>query len=153
MAKWLAALLTLAASAWAQAAPSFAVAVCNCCVTAQSIPTCGATCAAMTVAAGHQCPVFVDYTAPAVPGALNGASYMGIALGDPSEAQLESFRRFLERQRRRAWRLYRQSLADFEAGRITADGLTEAKAVFREAMVNYNHGIHAYLVKLGRKSD
>jgi hypothetical protein len=128
-----------------------AAAVCNCCVTA--LPAaCEVPCKAVGIGQG-QCPVFVEYSSKFEPGALNGMSYMGISLGEPSEAQLEGFRRTLERERRKARSAYRRAIAAYDAGGMPAEDFAAAKARFQEAMVNYNHAIHAYLVRIGRKSD
>jgi hypothetical protein len=76
-----------------------------------------------------------------------------ISLGEPNERQLESWRRFLERHRGRAMRAYNRADHKYRRGRLSDEDLAAAKALFDKAMVNYNHGIRAYEVAIGRKPE
>jgi hypothetical protein len=128
--------------------------LCNCCATQQA-EQCTAACARMTLAPG-QCPAVVDYSPAKKRPASNplyGMSLMEISLGEPTGAQLESWRRFLERYRRRAVSDYEIAAEKFRKGRLDKSALASARALLNKAMVNYNHGIRAYEVAVGRKPD
>jgi hypothetical protein len=133
---------------------SRALSLCNCCV-AQQVEQCMAACAAMTSAPG-QCPAFVDYTPakkrPAV-NPLYSMSLKEIFLGEPNARQLESWRRFLEKHRRRAVRDYNKAAYKYRKGRLDDVAMASAKARLNQALVNYNHGIRAYEVAIGRKPE
>lgn len=133
---------------------SQALSLCNCCATQQA-EQCSAACAAMSFAPG-QCPSFVDY-APAkkrpVINPLYGMSLKEISLGEPNERQLESWRRFLERYRRHAVKAYKKAAKKYRKGRLNDADMASAKALLNQALVNYNHGIRAYEVAIGRKPE
>jgi hypothetical protein len=132
-----------------------AVGLCNCCETSLT-PSCGKVCAVISLAPG-MCPAIVDYegTGATVPGAnpLNGMSLKDMALGDPRPGQLEKFREFLETGRRRAITSYKAALRKLKRHKITQADFDKADGLYKEALVNYYHGIRAYLNRVGRKSD
>lgn len=132
-----------------------AMGLCNCCESSLT-QSCGKVCAATTPTAG-MCPAIVDYegTGAAAKGAnpLNGISLRDISLGKPTSGQLERFRRFMEKARRQAVTSYRKALRHFGRRKITEAQYKEAKTRYDEALVNYYHGIRAYLNSVGTKSD
>lgn len=132
-----------------------AVGLCNCCETSLTA-SCGTICAVTSLAPG-MCPAIVDYegTGATVAGAnpLNGMSLKDMALGDPRPGQLEEFREFLEVGRRQAIASYNGALRKLKRHKITQADFDKADALYKEALVNYYHGIRAYLNRVGRKSD
>lgn len=134
---------------------SSAMGLCNCCDTSLT-PSCGKACAATTLAPG-MCPAIVDYegTGATAKGAnpLNGMSLRDISLGNPTPWQFELFRRFMEKGRRQAVATYRKALRHLRRGRISEAEFGKAKSLYDEALVNYYHGIRAYLNGVGTKSD
>ncbi len=139
----------------AEAPRAAAMGFCNCCA-ASLTPSCGKVCAAVSLKAG-MCPAVVDYdgTGATAQGAnpLNGMSLKDMALGDPRPSQLEKFRKFLEAGRRQSIRSYKAALRKFKRHKITQVEFDQADALYKEALVNYYHGIRAYLNRVGRKSD
>jgi len=135
--------------------PAIAVGLCDCC-TQELNQSCQTVCAGQTKVQG-QCMAAVDYAGKGGTergkNPLTGISLKDLSLGNPTAGQLESFRRFLEAGRRRAIAEYNRAARRLRYGRITESGFAAAKASYREAMVNYYHGIHAYLNKIGAKSD
>lgn len=134
---------------------SAAMGLCNCCDSSLT-PSCGKICAAISLAPG-MCPAIVDYegTGATVKGAnpLNGMSLRDISLGEPTPGRLERFRRFMEKGRRQAVRSYEKALRHMRRGKISEPQFTKAKSLYDEALVNYYHGIRAYLNGVGTKSD
>lgn len=132
---------------------SHALSLCNCCATEQA-EQCSSACAAMTIPAG-QCPAFVDYGPAKRPkiNPLYGISLKEISLGEANQAQLESWRRFLERYRSRAIRDYDKAAEKYRHARLDDAAMASAKERLNQAMVNYNHGIRAYQVAVGRKPE
>jgi hypothetical protein len=134
---------------------SRAVGLCDCCA-ASPTPSCEAVCKTVTLAP-QQCPVVVDFdgTGDTVNGRnpLNGRSLKVIHLGEPRRSQLEDFRRFLETWRRETVWAYVKALKAFRRQKITQEELDAAKALNDEALVNYYHGMRAYLNSVGTKSD
>lgn len=132
-----------------------AMGFCDCCDNSQT-QSCGKVCAATSLKPG-MCPAIVDYegTGAASKGAnpLNRMSLREVALGEPSPGQLESFRRFVEKGRRQAVRSYKKAMRQLRRHRISEADFEKADALYREALVNYYHGIRAYLNRVGTKSD
>jgi len=132
-----------------------AVGLCNCCDSALT-PSCGKVCATVSLAPG-MCPVIADYegSGATVPGnnPLNGMSLRDMTLGDPTPWQLEEFRKFLETGRRKGIASYNTALRKLKRRKITQAEFDRVGTLYREAMVNYYHGIRAYLNRVGRKSD
>jgi hypothetical protein len=147
---------TAALGVFAMTAPASAastsIGLCNCCAPSLAA-SCQSSCQASN--SGRQCPVTIIYgeDVPHEGNALNGGSLKELDLGSPTRLQLESFRKFLERERRQALRDYRKIERAFDRQRATTAELDAAKALFAEAMVNYNHGIHAYRVATGQFKD
>ena len=134
---------------------SVAMGFCNCCDT--GLPqSCVAICAAIKQKF-EMCPAVVDYdgTGAATKGTnpLNGMSLREVALGEPSPWQLELYRRFTESGRRQAVRSYKEALHRLKRHRISEADFAKANTLYREALVNYYHGIRAYLNRVGTKSD
>jgi hypothetical protein len=132
-----------------------AMGFCNCC-DGQLARSCGTVCAAVSLKAG-MCPAIVDYegTGSASKGAnpLNGMSLRDMTLGEPSPWQLELFRRFMEKGRRHAVASYKKAMRQLNRHQLTRVEFESADALYREALVNYYHGIRAYLNHVGTKSD
>jgi len=132
-----------------------AMGLCNCC-DSNLTPSCGKVCAATSLAPG-MCPAIVDYegTGAMAKGAnpLNGMSLRDISLGESTPGRLERFRRFMEKGRRQAVRSYEKALRHVKRGKISKPEFTKAKSLYDEALVNYYHGIRAYLNSVGTKSD
>lgn len=132
-----------------------AAGLCDCCASSLT-PSCDTACKKVTLQP-QQCPAVVDYegTGDTVKGRnpLNGRSLKDVVLGDPSRKELEKFRLFLESCRRDAVWVYVKALKAFRKNKIAKAELDAAKALNEEAMVNYYHGMRAYLNKVGTKSD
>lgn len=140
---------------FAPAEKANAIGLCNCCESTLT-PSCSKVCAVISLEPG-MCPAIVDYegTGATVPGnnSLNGMSLKDLALGDPRPGQLEKFRKFLEAGRRKGIASYKAALRKFKRRKITQAEFAQADALYKEVMVNYYHGIRAYLNRVGRKSD
>lgn len=132
-----------------------AMGLCNCCA-ASLTSSCSKVCAAISLTPG-MCPAIVDYegTGAALQGAntLNGMSFKEFALGEPTPWQLELFRRVLESGRRKSVASYKLALHQLNRHEIGQDDFDKSKSLYGEALVNYYHGIRAYLIRIGRKSD
>ena len=132
-----------------------AMGLCNCCAGSLT-SSCSKVCAAITLTPGV-CPAIVDYegTGAALQGAntLNGMSFKEFALGEPTPWQLELFRRVLESGRRKSVASYKLALHQLNRHEIGQDDFDKSKSLYGEALVNYYHGIRAYLIRIGRKSD
>jgi hypothetical protein len=139
----------------AMAVGAAAMGFCNCCE-ANPTQSCGKVCAAISLKAG-MCPAIVDYEGmgAVAKGAnpLNGLSLRDLALGDPKPSQLESFRRFMEKSRREAVSSIKKAMRQLRRHRITDTDFQKADGLYKEALVNYYHGIRAYLNRVGTKSD
>jgi hypothetical protein len=134
---------------------SEAMGFCNCC-DSHPAQSCGKVCAANSLEPA-MCRVLVDYhgAGSASPGAnpLNGMSLKDMTLGEPTPWQLELFRRFMEKGRRHAVASYKKAMRQVKRHRLTEADFERADALYREALVNYYHGIRAYLNRVGTKSD
>lgn len=133
---------------------SAAIGLCNCC-DSNLVQSCEKVCTTGKLTSG-MCPIVVDYDglgAGAGGNALNGMSLRDMTLGDSSRQQLEVFRRFLEKGRRDAVASYKKALNQFERHKLAKPDLESADARYREALVNYYHGMRAYLDRVGTKSD
>lgn len=146
---------SLACFGMAGTTPAHAVGLCGCCIE-QPVEACAAACAAAPKAAG-QCLALVVHGGTGEVGGtgnpLNGFSFKDLDLGNPSAAQAEKLRRFLEKHRRRAARSYTAAAKLYQRGKLGREAMDKAKALLDEANVNYQHGIRAYLNRIGRKSD
>jgi hypothetical protein len=147
----------LGMAAWLSlSASSQALVLCTCCAEQQDRQRqCTAICDKAAPEPGHCAPVVNYSPAKQRPktNPLYGESLMEISLGRPNPQQLESWRRFLERYRRRAFRDYDKTAEKYRRGRLDDAELAAAKALRDKAMVNYNHGIRAYDVAVGRKPE
>jgi len=134
---------------------SEAMGFCNCC-DGQLTQSCSKLCAAVSLKPG-MCPTAVDYdgagSAREVANPLNGMSLRDMTLGEPSPWKLELFRRFMEKGRRHAVSTYKKALRQFKRHQLTRADFESADTLYREALVNYYHGIRAYLNRVGTKSD
>jgi hypothetical protein len=134
---------------------SEAMGFCSCCES-NLTQSCGKTCAAVSLKPGI-CPAIVDYdgtgSASTRANPLNGVSLREVTLGEPSPWQLELYRRFMEKGRRHAVWTYKKALRQFKRHQLTRADFASADARYREALVNYYHGIRAYLNRVGTKSD
>jgi hypothetical protein len=132
-----------------------AMGLCSCCA-ASLTSSCSKVCAAISLTPG-MCPAIVDYegTGAALQGAnpLNGMSFKEFTLGEPTPWQLELFRRVLESGRRKSVASYKSALHQLKRREIGQDDFEKSKSLYGEALVNYYHGIRAYLIRIGRKSD
>jgi hypothetical protein len=135
--------------------PAAAIGLCDCCANDLN-QSCQSACEGQSTAPG-QCTAIVDYRGKGATSEgknpLTGVSLRELSLGEPTAAQLESFRRFLEAGRRRAITDYRRAAWRLKHGRIAQGAFDAAKALYHEALVNYYHGMRAYLIKVGVKSD
>jgi hypothetical protein len=131
-----------------------AMGFCNCCEESLT-QSCGKVCAAISLSPG-MCPAIVDYKGKGATakGAnpLNGMSLREVALGEPTPWRLELFRRFMEKGRRQAVRSYKKAMRAMRRHRIDEADFEKANALYKEALVNYYHGIRAYLNRVGTKS-
>jgi hypothetical protein len=142
-----AALATLAGS-------SFAVVICDCCMSKQT-KQCTAACTAVATTP-EQCLSVVSYTAitkRSTKNPLNGLSLKEISLGTANAKQLEDWRQFLEKYRHKAIDDYDRADKKYRHGRLSDNAMAAAKAKLREVMVNYNHGIRAYEIAIGLKPE
>lgn len=134
---------------------SEAMGFCNCC-DSNLTRSCSKICAATSLEPG-MCPAIVDYEGTGAAGKranpLNGISLREISLGDPSPWQLELYRRFVEKGRRLAVGSYKKALRQLKRDQLTKADFESAGARYREALVNYYHGIRAYLNRVGTKAD
>jgi hypothetical protein len=132
-----------------------AMGFCNCCDSSLT-QSCGQVCAAISLKPG-MCPGIVDYGGKGATarGAnpLNGMSLRELAIGEPTPWKLELFRRFMERSRRQAVASYKKAMRQLRRHRMTDADFAKAETLYREALVNYYHGIRAYLNRVGTKSD
>jgi hypothetical protein len=132
-----------------------AMGFCNCCDSSLTQP-CGKVCAVVSLKAG-MCPAIVDYdgTGATTRGAnpLNGISLREVVLGQPRPSQLEKFRRFMEKGRRQSVSSHKKAMRQLRRHRISNADFTKAENLYKEALVNYYHGIRAYLNRVGTKSD
>jgi hypothetical protein len=127
-------------------APAATIGLCSCCLQ-EMPPACSAACAAMPTGPA-QCPAFVIYDGAGAVGPngnpLNAMSLKELSAGHPPRASIEQFRRFLEKYRRQAILDWRKAAWAFDRNKMPKADLDKATALYREALVNYYHGIHAY---------
>jgi hypothetical protein len=76
---------------------------------------------------------------------LNGTSMKFLYLAHPTRTGMERFRQFLEFHRLQAEKKYKMSLRAYRLGKIPAGQFIKAEKVRDEALVNYQHGMRAYL--------
>ena len=77
--------------------------------------------------------------------ALNDFSFKGLDLSDASRQELEALRRWLEVQRRATEVRARRTERDLKRGKASLDEFKASQTVREEAIINYQHGIQAYI--------
>ena len=132
-----------------------AMGLCNCCDSTLT-QSCSKICSAISLAPG-MCPAIVDYKGtggtPKGANPLNGMSFKDLAIGEPTRWQLELFRRFLESGRRQGISSYKSALRKLKRRKISKTDFDKVNGLYQEAIINYYHGIRAYLNRVGTKSD
>lgn len=126
--------------------PAQAAGVCNCC-SGQVEELCKAACEAVNdgKAVCRPAPWFGDASAVGGDKPLNGFSFKGIDLSSASRQELEVIRGWLERQRRLTERRANQTVRSLKRGKATMDEYKASQSEREEAIINYQHGIQAYL--------
>ena len=76
---------------------------------------------------------------------LNGTSMKFLYLSHPSRAGMESFRKYLEKHRKIAENEYKKIKRAYLRGHVGPEEFKQAEKVRDEALVNYYHGMRAYL--------
>lgn len=132
-----------------------AMGLCNCC-DGTLTQSCNKICSKISLAPG-MCPAIVDYEGtggtPKGANPLNGMSFKDLAIGEPTRGRLERFRRFVESGRRQGISSYKSALRHLKRRKISETAFDKAKSLYQEAIINYYHGIRAYLNRVGTKSD
>ena len=126
--------------------PASAAGVCNCC-NGSVEELCKAACEAANSAGGACRPAAWYGDANAIGGdrPLNGFSFKGLDLSDASRQELEALRRWLEVQRRATEVRARRTERDLKRGKASLDEFKASQTVREEAIINYQHGIQAYI--------
>ena len=127
-------------------APAQATGLCNCCL--DPMPSaCGTACAARQDTPG-QCPAFVIYDGEGAVGPngnpLNAMSLKELEMGKPRRIQLEAFRRFIEKYRRKAEQDWSAARRAYDRRKLDKNGLETARTLRRDALIGYYHGSRAY---------
>ncbi len=126
--------------------PAQAAGVCNCCNgTVEEL--CKVACEAANSAGGACRPTAWHGDANSIGGdrPLNGFSFKGLALSGASRQELEALRRWLEVQRSATEVRARRTLRDMKRGKASLDEFKASQTVREEAIINYQHGIQAYI--------
>lgn len=76
---------------------------------------------------------------------LNGTSMKFLYLSHPSRAGMESFRKYLEKHRKVAETEFKKMKRAYLHGHVGPEEFKQAEKVRDEALVNYYHGMRAYL--------
>ena len=76
---------------------------------------------------------------------LNGTSLKFLYLSSPTRQGMENFRRFLEKNRKAAEKEFRAMKKAYRHGHVGPEEFTAAEKKRNEALVNYYHGMRAYL--------
>ncbi|HFC04974.1 MAG TPA: hypothetical protein ENJ55_04645 [Rhizobiales bacterium] len=76
---------------------------------------------------------------------LNGTSLKFLYLSHPTRRGMELFRRFLEDNRKKAEKEFHKMKAAYLRGHVGPEEFIEAEKLRDEAVVNYQHGMRAYL--------
>jgi len=123
-----------------------AAGVCNCC-SGEVEELCKAACEAANGAGGACRPAAWYGDAAAIGGdrPLNGFSFKGLDLSDATRQELEALRRWLETQRRATEVRARRTLRDMKRGKASLDEFKASQSEREEAIINYQHGIQAYI--------
>jgi hypothetical protein len=123
-----------------------AAGVCNCC-SGQVEELCKAACEAANSTGGACRPAAWYGDADAIGGErpLNGFSFKGLDLSGATRQELEALRRWLEVQRRATEIRARRTLRDMKRGKASPEEFKASQSVREEAIINYQHGIQAYI--------
>ena len=76
---------------------------------------------------------------------LNGTSMKFLYLSHPTRSGMEKFRQFLEMHRKKAESKFQKSRRAYLRGQLSAEEFHAAEKLRDEALVNYQHGMRAYL--------
>jgi len=76
---------------------------------------------------------------------LNGTSMKYLYMSKPTRQGIESFRKFLERGRKNAEKEFRKMRKAYLRGHVGPEEFNLAAKLRDEAVVNYQHGMRAYL--------
>ncbi len=76
---------------------------------------------------------------------LNGTSMKFLYLSHPSRAGMEAFRKYLEKHRKIAETEFKKMKRAYLHGHVGPEEFVEAEKLRDEALVNYHHGMRAYL--------
>ncbi len=76
---------------------------------------------------------------------LNGTSLKFLYMSHPSRQGMEQFRKFLEKHRLNAEREFQAFRKAYLGGHVGPEEFIEAEKMRDEALVNYQHGMRAYL--------
>lgn len=142
----LAAAAMLMASLTASGGTSQAAGVCDCC-TGQVEELCRQACEATNSSGGACRPAAWFGDADAIGGGrpLNGFSFKGLDLSGATAQELEALRVWLEAQRKDTEVRARRTLRALKRGKASVDEFTASQAEREQAIINYQHGIQAYL--------
>lgn len=126
--------------------PSQAAGVCNCC-NGQVEELCKAACEAANSGGGACRPAAWYGDASAIGGErpLNGFSYKGLDLSGATRQELEALREWLETERRATEIRARRDLRAYRRGKSSLEEFQASQAVREQAIINYQHGIQAYV--------
>lgn len=127
-------------------APAQAAGVCNCC-NGEVEELCKAACEAANGAGGACRPAAWYGDASAIGGErpLNGFSYKGLDLSGATRQELEALRGWLETERRATEARAGKDLRAYRRGKASLEEFKASQAVREEAIINYQHGIQAYI--------
>ena len=76
---------------------------------------------------------------------LNGTSLKFLYLSHPTRAGMEALRKYLEKHRKIAEAKYKKIRRAMKRGKVSAEEFYAAEKKRDEALVNYYHGMRAYL--------
>ena len=76
---------------------------------------------------------------------LNGTSLKFLYLSKPTRAGMEAFRQYLEKHRAAAEKAFQRAKRQYKSGKLDKAGLEKAVKKRDEALVNYYHGMRAYI--------
>lgn len=127
-------------------APAQAAGVCNCC-SGEVEELCKSACTETNQGSAVCRPAAWYGDADAVGGdrPLNGFSFKGLDLSSASRQELEALRVWLEKQRRATEVRANRTLRNMKRGRASLDEFKASQSEREEAIINYQHGIQAYI--------
>lgn len=126
--------------------PAQAAGVCNCC-SGEVEELCKSACTETNQGSAVCRPAAWYGDADAVGGdrPLNGFSFKGLDLSGASRQELEALRVWLEKQRRATEVRANRTLRNMKRGRASLDEFKASQSEREEAIINYQHGIQAYI--------